>query len=544
MDNTEIIRRFERVKATRTTVQTDWDVIEKFVAPYRGRMFKDSTSEHAVEWRQRDLYDSTAVNSAQSLAASLHGSLTSPATRWFSLGFRDEQLQDDVEAKEWLEDCADQVYYALQDSTFNLEANELYLDLVTFGTGAILCEPKEAKLGEFTGVNFTAVPLKEVFFEPSERGVYSFYREMKWQPSKIIDKFGEDGCPKSVRECMERGDQDLMTIVFCIYPRQRYKNADVSKALSPSRRPYAYKYILKETCELVGKEGGYYEMPAFIPRWRKTSESQWGHSPANIALGDILTANQIVEMQLKAAEKLIDPPQKVQERALLGDLDLKARGLTVMRDINQIAPLLTGSEPHIGDNRLEDLRMAIRQYFFVDELELKQSPAMTATEVSVRYELMQRLLGPTLGRLQADFLDPCVERVFNVLYRGGRIPEPPESVKESGSEVDVIYLGPLQRAQKTDAVAATERWLMLLGNMAEVMPDLLDVPDPDAVARESADALSVPASMQRTDDEVAAIRKQRQEAMQAQQQAETQKTQAEAMAAAGNAQQGGMDEQG
>jgi len=535
MDNTEIIRRFERVKATRTTVQSDWDVVERFVAPYRGRMFKDSTNEQSVEWRKRDLYDSTAVNSAQSLAASLHGSLTSPATRWFSLGFRAPELQDDVEAKEWLEDAADQVYYALQDSTFNLEANELYLDLVTFGTGAILCEPQEAKLGEFSGVNFTAVPIKEVFFEPSERGVYSFYREMKWQPSRIISKFGKENCPTPVLNSFDRGDQDLMTIVFCVYPRDRYKSADVSKALSPSKRPYAYKYILKDTCEMIGKEGGYYEMPAFIPRWRKTSESQWGHSPANIALGDILTANQIVEMQLKAAEKLIDPPQKVQERALLGDLDLKARGLTVLRDINQIAPLLTGSEPHVGDNRLEDLRMSIRQYFFVDELELKQSPAMTATEVQVRYELMQRLLGPTLGRLQADFLDPCIERVFNILWRGGRIPSPPDSVMEAQSEMDVVYLGPLQRAQKTDSVAAAERWLMMIGNMAQVLPDLLDIPDPDAVARKSADALSVPAEMMRTQDEVIEVRDQRKAAQQAQMEAETQKTQAEAMAAASQA---------
>ena len=537
MNNADIIRRFERVKATRTTVQNDWDVIEKFVAPYRGRMFQDNTGEHGIEWRNRDLYDSTAVNSAQSLAASLHGSLTSPATRWFNLGFRSPELGEDNEAKEWLEDGADQVYYALQDSTFNLEANELYQDLVTFGTAGILCEPREAKLSEYKGIEFTAVPLKEVFFEPSERGVHTFYRELKWPPSRIVDKFNNTDLPKTVTDAMERGDQELLTIIFCVYPREKNKNADVSKALTPAKRPYGYKYILKTSCELVGKEGGYYEMPAFIPRWRKTSESQWGHSPANIALGDILTANQIVEMQLKAAEKMIDPPQKVQERALLGDLDLKARGLTVLRDITQIAPLLTGAEPQVGDARLEDLRMAIRQYFFVDELELKQSPAMTATEVQVRYELMQRLLGPTLGRLQADFLDPCVERVFNILWRGGQIPTPPDSVREAGGEIDVIYLGPLQRAQKTDAVAAAERWLMLIGNMAEVMPELLDVPDPDAVAREAADSLSVPAAMMRTQDEVDQIRQQRQQQQQEMMEAETQKTKAEAMNAAAGAQQ-------
>ena len=395
-------------------------------------MFKDSTSESSVEWRKRQIYDSTAVNSAQSLAASLHGSLTSPATRWFNLGFRSDELNEDVEAKDWLEQCGDQVYAALQDSTFNLEANELYLDLVTFGTGAILCEPKQAGVNEYNGVTFTAVPIKEAFFEPSETGVFTFWRLMRWEPSRIVDKFGEKDTPQSVLDALARGDMAKKDVLFCVYRRDKNKNADTSKPLAASRRPFGFKYILKDTAEQIGKEGGYYEMPAFIPRWRKTSESIWGHSPANIAMGDILTANQIVEMLLKSAEKLIDPPQKVQERALIGDLDLKSRGLTVMRDIAQIAPLMTGAEPHVGDIRLEDLRQSIRSYFFVDELALKESPAMTATEVQVRYEIMQRLLGPTLGRLQADFLDPCVERVFNILWRSGQLPPPPEVVLKAG----------------------------------------------------------------------------------------------------------------
>ena len=89
MDNSELVKRFEQAKSDRSTVQHMWDVIEAFVTPYRGRMFKDQRNEHSIEWHKRDVFDSTAVMAHQKLAASIHGALTSPAIRWFDMRFRD-----------------------------------------------------------------------------------------------------------------------------------------------------------------------------------------------------------------------------------------------------------------------------------------------------------------------------------------------------------------------------------------------------------------------------------------------------------------------
>ena len=95
MDNNEIMRRFRVCASQRTTVQENWDKIERYVCPYRGRMFQDITSEHAVEWSKPYHYDSTAVNAAQMLAASLHSNLTSSSLKWFDLSFRNNDLNDD-----------------------------------------------------------------------------------------------------------------------------------------------------------------------------------------------------------------------------------------------------------------------------------------------------------------------------------------------------------------------------------------------------------------------------------------------------------------
>ena len=519
----KIIKTFEQLWTQRKTVEQLWDVIERFVMPYRGRFFKEINSEHAVEWRKREVYDSTAVMAAQSLAASLHGSLTTPSIRWFELRFRNDELGKNQEAREWLEDSGQRVYDALQDSNFNLETNETYLDLVGYGTSIIVEEAAADPTDKWDGINFTSVPLKEAYFEMDAKAqVYRLFRKLTWPTSRYLDKFGPDNCPQIIKDKHEQNPDETVEVIFCIYPVEENKDADTSGVLAPEARPFGFKYVLRQGGDEFGGphgSGGYYEMPAFAPRWRKTSESAWGNSPAMIALADVLTLNQVVEMRIKAIEKRIDPPQKVEERALLTDLMLQARGLTVLRDITKLAPIDTGADINAGEIEIADLRQAIRSYFFVDQLELKDSPAMTATEVQVRAEMMQRLLGPTLGRLQSDYLDLMIQRTFNIMMRAGRLGDVPDVVNQADAAMDIDYMGPLSRAQKTDRAASTERWLMNLLQVSEVIPDVLDVPDPDAIARDLAHMLSVPAGMLRDEREVEELRDERKEAMQAQQQA-------------------------
>ena len=62
------------------------------------------------------------------MAASLHGMLTSSANKWFSLRFKETELNSD-EAKEWLEDTT-KMYDAIAKSNFQQEIFECYHDLI------------------------------------------------------------------------------------------------------------------------------------------------------------------------------------------------------------------------------------------------------------------------------------------------------------------------------------------------------------------------------------------------------------------------------
>jgi hypothetical protein len=512
MDSNEIVKRFDALVTLRKTVEGVWEVINQLVVPFRGEFFQEVTDEHAVSWRDnREIFDSTAVDACNTLAASIHGSLTSPAIRWFELAFRSDELNNTKEAMAWLEAAAHKCFLALQDSNFNLEANETYLDLVSYGTSMII-EEVEEKNGVFQKLNFQSVPVEECWFEQDHAGkVHRAYRRFQWTAVQIVTKFGQEGVPETIYEesLSPKGIDKRYKVIMCIFPRPEKADANVSQTLAAEERPYGMKYVLHKDSSDLGEEGGYYEMPAFIPRWRKTSKSMWGHGPAMIALPDILTINQLVELILKATEKVVDPPTKVTERGLLSDLDLEPAGLTVVRTMDSMEPYESGARFDVSQLQREELKQSIRSIFYVDQLELKESPAMTATEVQTRYELMQRLLGPTLGRLQSDYLDPLVQRTFNILYRAGQFGEAPEVIFDDSGELDIIYTGPLVRAQRADIAQGVTRWVATLAELGEVAPAVLDIPDWDAIAKELGSLEGVPAKLMQSATEIKKIRRER-----------------------------------
>lgn len=517
--NTKLLARYAKLCSDRTNIERMWEAIVDYILPYRGDFFDNTGDELSVDWfRERDAYDSTAIMAHQMLAASLHGALTSPASQWFLMRFRDSKLNKNKAAKEWLEDGSKKVFFALQDSNFNLEVNETYQDVAGFGTAFLCLEEEGGPANTWNGLEFNSIPIKEGYFESNARGnIERFFRHLKWTPTQILSKFG-DNVPESIKALEEKGSTDRLDVIWCVYPTGNKVTAPTKK-VARSRRPYEARYILKDTKETIGKPVGYYEMPVFAPRWRKTSDSEWGNSPAMIALADVLSLNQAREMQMISSEKMIDPPMMAEERSLITDLDVSAASLTVVRSVEGIKPLLTGGQINVSDMMVEQLQDAIRNYFFMDQLTFPspQAQPMTATEAQIRYEQMQRLLGPTMGRLQSDLLDPLVSRVFRMLSRDGVIPPPPQEVIDANAELDIEYMGSLVRAQNSDKAAAIERWTMGLGNMAAVLPDILDVVDDVGVGRQYGEDLNIPATLMHSDIEV---KKKRTERKQNQQQAE------------------------
>ena len=77
MDNKQIRTRFEELFSDRKIVENTWDLIERVIMPLGGgRFFQPLKNEGEIDWRRRGIFDDTAILGCDTLAASIHGSLT------------------------------------------------------------------------------------------------------------------------------------------------------------------------------------------------------------------------------------------------------------------------------------------------------------------------------------------------------------------------------------------------------------------------------------------------------------------------------------
>lgn len=505
MEAHRIVKRFDDLRSLRKTLDGALQDIEHYVVPFRGEFYQDMNSEHQVDWFRREIYDSTAPVSANRLASHIHGNLTSPAIKWFGLSFRQEEMDEEQDAKEWLEACEERVWQALKESDFGVEASEVYLDIVSLGTSHIMQEPKNDL--QWEGMDFTAVPMMDCHFEEGgDDALLRFYRILRYTFLQLKDRWpdlSEDDLPKPTGDDKDGSVEMRYDVIFCIFARPDKKDADIDRPLAPEQRPFGYKYVLRKgTIEL--EEGGYFEMPAMVARWGTVAGSRWGHSPAHQSLSDIKQINDTVAQVSEARSKAIDPPYKATERGVIGDLDLVAGGLTIVTDMDNLAPLENNTNWAEATKELDRLEFNIRSNFFIDMLDLKVSPAMTATEVIERRNRLFQFMSTTVERLITDFLDPVVMNTFGILARQGQLPPQPESV--IGQEMDIEYTGPLPRALKSEISIGMQQWIGGVLAMAETRPEVLDIPDWDQMIRTDAELRGVPAKVLKAMDEIKELR--------------------------------------
>jgi hypothetical protein len=307
-------------------------------------------------------------------------------------------------------------------------------------------------------------------------------------------------------------------IVFCVFPRPEImKKKKITYPCAPEKRPYGFVWWRDDTGEQLGDEGGYYECPIFKGIWSKTAGSKWGHGPGNIALPTVKYVNAWKELMRAAGEKVIDPSLITNDRNVLSDVDLKAGGLTMVRDVDKIKPLESGAKFDVAEGMLEKDQKQIRGIFHTDELELKDSPAMTATEAQIRYEWMNRLLGKTLTFVQEYLLGPIIMGIVAMRIRVGSCPPMPKKLKDAGGLLNIEYQGPLARSQRTDEVAAIERLASFIAGLAQFYPEIRAALDPLQAVKIVAKRLGVPADVMPPD---AVLKKKMQEIIDSIQQAQ------------------------
>lgn len=513
---TRLLQTAERMWSDRGVADTLAQEIAQYVLPHKSTIILT----RAKGARQTiDLFESTAIWAAQMLAANISAGTTPSSSEWFSLKYRQEELNADKETADWLEECGGRMFLALNQSNFHQEALEAMVDLVVFGTGCVFEDAKPpTRQGGFGGLRFRGMGFGTYAIEEDEDGdVDRLYRKFTltaWAARELW----KDKAGKEANRLAETKPEQRITILHAVYPN-RTRNP---KLADSANMPWSSCYLIEKE-GLIADEGGFQEFPNLVPRWNKVTDEVYGRGPSHTALPAIRSLNAAKEILLKAAPLQMQPPTVEIYGQVLGELDLTPGGRNTEEQANSLRFLDTKGRVDIGNLVLGDLRTEILDIYYIPQLKLKESPQMTATEVLALREQLERLMGPTIGRIESEFLNPLIQRTFGLMQRGGAFSDVPEAVtammQQGGTpELDIQYEGPLQRSRRSADIVAIQRVYQQALALQPVAPEIMDNFDHDEAIRIDAEISGAPSKILRSREQVAQMRADR--AAQQQQQAQ------------------------
>jgi hypothetical protein len=521
------LQRWNALQSERSGWIQHWRELSDYLLPRSTRFYK-SDRNRGVK-KHNAIFDSTATRALRVLSAGMMSGMTSPARPWFRLGLADEDLMDYAPVKEWLADVQRLMLNVFARSNTYLTLHSIYEDLGAFGTSCAIVQDDYQSL-----IHHYSSPVGEFALASDYRGrVNTVYREFEKTVGELVGEFGPENCSKTVMALHNSGRLDAwVPVVHAIEPRidrdPRFKDAK-NKAFSS----VYFEPGREDGGDTLLRESGYDRFPGLAPRWHKQAGDIYGASPGMEALGDI---KQLQHEQLRKAngiDYMTKPPLQVPASMKGRDIDYLPGGVTYVDQPgtqNAVSTLFNVSlnlEHLLID--IQDVRERIRSAFYADlflMLATSDNTRMTATEVAERHEEKLLMLGPVLERLHNELLSPLIDETFDRMLAAGMLPPPPEELQ--GMELDVEFVSMLAQAQRAVGVNSVDRYVMSLGAIAQMKPDVLDKFDSDKWADAYADMLGVDPDLIVASEDVAIIRQQRAEAQareaqmaQAQMEAET-----------------------
>lgn len=490
------IERWGKLDSRRSNIKSVWQQIADNMIPLKNNI---TDVKAGGEAKFNQILDSTAMISLEMLAGALHGMLTSPTSVFFNLSTGKPDLDNLDSVRFWIQDAVRKMHDVFNASNFQTEVHEYYIDLCGFGNGALYCEEDIRDV-----VRFACRPLQEICVEENFKGkIDTQYRKYKEDARSIIDEFGQGDAaknlPDSVKQCYQSGKNDEFEILHCIYPREKAEE---------SKFPFISQYIfVKDKKDL--KVGGFKEFPLIYGRWTKISGETEGRGPGEKALPESKVLQKMMETTLRGAQKVADPPLQAPDDGFVMPLITTPAGVNFYRpgSTDRIEPIFNDSRVDFGFQAIDRIRASVREAFYVNQLQLREGPQMTAAEVNQRVEQSLRFLAPMLGRQNSEFLSPLVERVFAIMNRRQMfLPVPPEL---NGVELKIQYSSVMAMSQRMSEMQNINRTFAAITPLISIDPHGMDNFDVDNGIKHIAKLHNFPQEVLRTKKQVDSIRENR-----------------------------------
>ena len=537
-DKKRLMRRIKELYDNRVQYEERWKEIRDFQLPFVGDF--DNTADKTNPARRRDLKIAHGVawQACQVFAAGIMSGLTPPSRQWFRFAYKRPELNINVEAMKVLDQRQEIVAYVLAKSNFYNSVHSCYMEL-PFG---------QAPLGVFydaqNGVRFQAMTVGTYALGVDGFGkVNTFARRYEMTLRQIVDCFGVESLPENMRDLAENENQLAKKYAVCwiVEPNDDRLPDKIDRL----NMPYRSIYWLEKSEE---KEflyiGGFEEWPVPTGRYLVSGLEAYGRGPGWFAEGDSKMLQLLKKDYLTAVELQIKPPMKGSAQLLNnGGINLIPGGLTPISDqVNQsVEPLFNVNlDLNAARETIINTEDSIKRAYSADlflMLDNLDNNRMTAREVMERTQEKLQQLGPVTERMQDEFLNVIINRVYNIIDRAGGFPPIPDELVDvlSEADIEVDYISPLAQAQKMSGLVNIEQGIAQVAQMAQIWPEVVKKVDPLNTISKYFEMLGAPAIMQRSNEVVEQMIAAEQQEMQRQQQLQEGIAMAQAAAPAADA---------
>ncbi|WP_168379736.1 portal protein [Acinetobacter cumulans] len=525
VDSVQILKRLSQLKSDRIKHEAHWKECYKYCAPERQQSFTD-VSALALETERKqartDLYDTTAVEGIQLLVSSIVSGTTSPVSLWFkSIPSGIDTPSELTQGEQWLNLVDNFIFRNIHSSNFDSEVTDFLTDLVVAGWAVLFADTNREK-GGFT---FNTWSIGNCYISSTQASglIDTIYREFELSAEQIVSEFGIDNVSDKVKTALDKKPDQKFILVQAIFPRDKKLVKGEAGQRVSTAMPFA-SYTIEAQSKHILKESGYEEFPCIVSRFKKIPDSHYGLGMGSMVISDCKTTNQLMKLSLQTAELNLGGLWISQHDGVINPNTLRIRpnAIIAANSVDAIKRLDTGSaNVGMGLDFLQHFQAKIKRTLMSDQLTPQGSSPLTATEIQARVNVYRNQLGAIFSRMQSEYLQTLLERVWGLAMRSGMLPPAPEELMQA-SRISFNFLNPMASSQKLSWVTSIQELMLNVGQMAQIDPTVMDNLNMDAIVQICADALAVPVEAIRTDEEIAELRQAKQEQQQAMQEQQQQ----------------------
>ncbi len=457
-DPKQKLERYEKAKAHRQNFVDLFEECYEYALPQRESFYYETAGQR----RDDKIFDETAVVGVQEFASRLQSGLVPNFARWADLiaGSEIPKSERDFVDND-LDEITEYVFEILQNSNFSQEVHEAFMDLAV-GTGVLCVDEGDA----VNPVRFSAIPLPHVVLDtgPDDKIDHVFRERKGIRNSEITILYPDAKLDPKVQQRAQRDPEGKCTLleILCKDYSKKNEEAYLLYVIDMATKTY----IKEQQFKGVGSN------PYVCFRWSKCAGEVYGRGPLINALSAIKTTNLTIQLILENAQMAISGIYQMDDDGIINPDTINLVPGTIIPKSPQsggLQPIQSAGRFDVADIVLSDMRLNIKRALYNDMLGNPDRTPASATEVAERMADLSRRIGSAFGRLQAELVQPVLQRVIYILKKQGRIELP----TVNGREVKIRSSSPLAQAQSNQDITAVSRFLELVN--AYFGPDTTNV---------------------------------------------------------------------